>query len=357
MSGYENYGIESGKLVNPDYLPDFIELSEDFPDEATPLLDQKSVCLKNLTPDQQHWRDYGYLIKRNFIPLTLIDEYIELRNKLSLGDGLFPDARAHLYFSIIRDLCCSRNLHYLLVDLLGEEMGLHFTLSGFKSTQRGWHQDDYLNPEDTMGRYVAVWMAMGDIDPDSGPFEFVPGSHKWPCLRRGKVAALVKPEAHSSTHEWVTAAEYFVNKAAENHMKRTGLEAVQFDAKKGDILIWHAKMMHRGSIPRNPDLSRPALIGHYAAIRNRHHLRGEITRHGDGGYFWEDSAGGDVLTEDRVSRGDTSHTPNGRGAEFAHAAESAPLPWARSALHHLRQAVGGFAGQHRREKTPRRRPL
>jgi hypothetical protein len=345
MSGYENYGIQSGQLLDPDYLPHFLELAEDYPDEALPLLDQKAVWLKNLTPDQQHWRDFGYVIKRNFISSALIDEYAEFRNKLNVGDGLLPDARAHLWSSVIRDLCCSRELHYLLVDLLGEEMGLHFTLSGYKSTQRGWHQDDYLNPGDTMARYVAVWMAMGDIHPDSGPFQFIPGSHKWPCLRGDKVKAFVKPEIHGNTHEWATVSEYFVNKAVEKYMKEMGSETAQFDAKRGDILVWHAKMMHRGSVPGDPDLSRPALIGHYAAIRNRRHLRGEINRHRDGGYFWEDVEAGDILTPDRVSRQDTSRTPSRRMTECAHAAESAPLPWARSALYHLQQAVRGFAGR------------
>src|SRR6267378_7533886 len=34
-----------------------------------------------------------------------------------------------------------------------------------------------------------------------------------------------------------------------------------------------------------------------------------------------------------------------------------PLPWARSALHHVRQAAAGRAGHHRREQAPWRRPL
>jgi hypothetical protein len=329
MSGYESYGIESGKIIDPDHLPHFLELAEDYPDEGSPLLDQKTVSLRDLTPDQQHWRDFGYVIKKQFIPPNLINEYLILRDKLNLGDGHFmrgdaADAYPYLYSSVIRDICCSRELHYLLVDLFGEEMGLQFTLNSFKSTERGWHQDDYFNPGDSMAHYCAVWMAMDDIHPDSGPFEFVPGSHKWPCLSGDKVKVLIKPDAHCIVHEWVTAAEYFVNKAVENYMKEVGSEAVQFHAKKGDILIWHAKMMHRGSIPRNPLLSRPALIAHYPAVRHFSRYFGkEIRRHGNGGYFWERSADGLVLTEDKIGRGATLHAPNGLAADFGDAAASA----------------------------------
>jgi hypothetical protein len=310
MPGWENYGLESDTLVNPHYIPSLAELSEDYPDDSVPLLDQKTTKISGITKDQQFWRDYGYLIKERFIPHNLIDEYIEIRRKANLGAGLFPDCHPHLYSSVIRDMCCSRELHYLLVDLLGEEMGLHFSLNGFKSSERGWHQDDYLNPEKTMARYVAVWMAMGDIHPDSGPFEFIPGSHKWPCLRREKVRAFVKPEIrYHENNEWIISAEYFVNKAVEKRVNDTHAEVVQFNAKKGDILIWHAKLMHRGTIPKNPDLLRPALISHYSNVRDRRDIGNEITRHGDGGYFWEFSSMGEVLSEDKFSRTEAAIEP------------------------------------------------
>jgi hypothetical protein len=303
MPGWENYGFESGKLVNPHHIPRFLELSENFPEDAVPLLDQKTPNLKGITRDQQHWRDYGYLIKTNFVQNSLIDEYIYIRNQLKLGAGEFQDITPYLNYSVIRDICCSRELHYLLVDLLGEELGLHFLLTSFKSTERGWHQDDYLNPENTMARYAAIWIAMGDIHPDSGPFEFVPGSHKWPCLRREKVRALVKPEEVSNAnHDWAVIAEYLVNKSVDQQIRDTGSEIVQFNAKKGDILIWHGKLMHRGSIPKNSNLLRPALICHYSNIRDRRDIGSEITRHGDGGYFWEFSGLGRVLSEDQLAR-------------------------------------------------------
>jgi hypothetical protein len=301
--GYDDHGLRTGQLININRIPHFLELAEQFPEQDVPLLDQNSTNLKMPTPDQQHWRDYGYIIKRNFIAHDLIDEYLSIRRKMNLGSGPFPDITPYLNHSVIRDMCCSRELHYLLVDLLGEELGVHFLLADFKSTERGWHQDDYLNPSDTMARYAAIWMAMGDIDPDSGPFEFVPGSHKWPCMRRDKVKALVVPEARDTgDHSWAVIAEARVNKAVEAYIQETGAKVVRFDAKKGDILIWHGKLMHRGSIPHNPALLRPSLIAHYSNIRSRRDFGNEITRHGNGGYFWEFSTLGRSLTADRFSR-------------------------------------------------------
>lgn len=300
--GLENIGLESGTLVNPSYIPHFLDLTEDFADEAVPLLDRDDAVLYNLTDDQIHWHNFGYVIKRNFVPHDLIDEYLSIRERENLGAGAFPNTTPYLYHSAIRDICCSRELHYLMVDLLGEELGLHFLLSSFQSTQRGWHQDDYLNPEDVMGRYAAVWIAMGDVHPDSGPFEFVPGSHRWPCLRREKVRTLVVPEIRANTDLWTVHAEYFVNKAVENYIEETGSEIAFFDAKKGDILIWHAKLIHRGSIPKDPSLTRPALIAHYSNIRDRRDIGDHIVRHGDGGYFWQFPERGKPLREDKFER-------------------------------------------------------
>jgi hypothetical protein len=301
--GFENYGIDSGKLLNPGFVPNFNDISEPFPEENALLLDQRLVKLKNLTVDQRHWQQDGYLIKRHFLDHKLIDQYIDIRNKLNLGFGPFPDITLYLYHSVIRDMCCSPELHYLLVDLIGEELGLHFILADFKSTERGWHQDDYLNPEDTRARYVAVWMAMGDIDMDAGPFEIIPGSHKWQCLRKNKVQELVVPELRGrGDHEWAIVAEHSVNKSVERHIAETKSEIVKFDAKKGDILIWHGKTMHRGSIPNNPNLMRPAMICHYSNVRSRRDFGNEITRHGNGGYFWEFESMGRTLREDQFPR-------------------------------------------------------
>lgn len=323
-AGYENVGIEMGHLVDPNRIPDFLELAEDYPDEHELFLNQNNVRHKGISADQQHWREHGYLIKRNFIPHELIDEYNLIRKKLDLGDGPFESITPYLNHSTIRDICCSKDLHYLLVDLIGEEMGLHFILADYVSTTRGWHQDDYLNPENTYARYCAVWMAMDDIDPDSGPFEFVPGSHKWPCLRNNLVKELIIPEQRETGgHHWAVAAEYHVNKSVENYIEHTGSRVEKFDAKKGDILIWHGKLMHRGSIPRNKDLMRPAMISHYSNIRNRRDFSNEITRHLDGGYYFEFSDLGRPLTGDVFDRNQLSAEAKGPGEPNAQSSRPA----------------------------------
>jgi ectoine hydroxylase-related dioxygenase (phytanoyl-CoA dioxygenase family) len=122
-------------------------------------------------------------------------------------------------------------------------------------------------------------------------------------MRNNKVKELVVPEIRNDgTHHWAVAAEYLVNKSVDNYIRETGSEPKKFYAKKGDVLVWHGKLMHRGSIPNDPTKLRPAMIAHYSNIRNRRDFSSEITRHGRGGYYWEFGYMGRPLTDDQFPR-------------------------------------------------------
>ena len=141
-------------------------------------------------------------------------------------------------------------------------MLLHLTLTGWVSTERNWHQDDYLNPPFVNSWYAAVWVALDRIDPDSGPFEYVPGSHAWPLLRGDKVRAhMLEEEAEARDPEtgaglWPTLSEKLVVPAIEAELASKQSRTEHFLAEKGDVLIWHGRLMHRGSSPRRTDLLR-----------------------------------------------------------------------------------------------------
>ena len=81
---------------------------------------------------------------------------------------------------------------------------LHLVLSGWVSSERTWHQDDYLNPDFVNSHYAAVWVALRDISPDCGPFQFVRGSHKWPLTRRDKVLANCPVKTTAADPAWPT---------------------------------------------------------------------------------------------------------------------------------------------------------
>jgi hypothetical protein len=242
-------------------------LCEDADELVSPPLDRTDCDETGLSADQKFWRDNGYLIKQGFIPEDLIDRYCEVRARHPSPGG-WTCPVPYMYVPELRDVSLYPPLMKLMESLIGEEMGLHLNLTGWVSTERNWHQDDYLNPPYINSWYAAVWIALDDIHEDSGPFEFVPGSHKWPVMKRHKVRMFLKPEERDHPN-WPGLAERFINGVAEAEIAKRGIKIRNFIAKKGDLLIWHGRLMHRGSYPKVPGMPRKTVISHYSGISHR----------------------------------------------------------------------------------------
>lgn len=257
----------------------FEQLSEKLPDEKLPPLDRENVDEGSLTEDQLFWRKNGFLIKENFIPQSLIDAYCDdFERSLSLEQrpSGYNTPTPYMSKDTIKDLCLYEPLSEKLKELIGHEMGMHLNLTGWKSTERNFHQDDYLNPPFVMTHYAAVWFALDDIHEDSGPFEYIPGSHKWPLLRRDKVLAQVSP-SEAANPAWPATTERFVVPAVEAKIAEMGMPSQKFIAKKGDILIWHGALVHRGTKPNNPDLFRKTIITHFSSLNHRQDMQRRAT--------------------------------------------------------------------------------
>ena len=54
-------------------------------------------------------------------------------------------------------------------------------------SQQALHRDSIVVPTPIFGELLAAWIALQDIDPASGPLEYVPGSHKLPKPRKSFV--------------------------------------------------------------------------------------------------------------------------------------------------------------------------
>lgn len=264
---------------------EFTDFCEFIPDKKKPFLDRHKVREFSLTDDQWQWRRDGHIIKREFIPHDLIDNYCRRwleDNDLKTGRG-YQTPTPYLFVDEIKDLCLHPPLMAILKEIIGYSMGMHLNLTDWISTERNWHQDDYLNPDFIRGHYAAVWFALDDIPPISGLFEYIPGSHRWPVVRRSKVTEHLKKQNFALDESWPKQSENFLNELFERQIRETGGKVQRFQAQKGDVLIWHPWLTHRGSKPLRSDLRRKSIISHYSSIRHRtdmpsrsFHTNGEI---------------------------------------------------------------------------------
>jgi len=235
-------------------------------DALVPLIDREEVSDCDLTEKQKQFREDGVLILPGLIDDSLIKKYCQVREPLPLGG--YQSSTPYMFVNEIKDIALDKRLSSVMEELIGEPMGVHLNLTGWVSTERDWHQDEYLNPPCVNGWYISVWIALDDISPDSGPFEYVPGSHKWDLVRRNKVLEFLKPKERIS-NAWPKFSERFLTKLFNDKVTEKGLETKQFIAKKGDVLFWHSRLMHRGTKPNNPSLLRKSLICHYSGINHR----------------------------------------------------------------------------------------
>ena len=126
------------------------------------------------------------------------------------------------------------------------------TIAAHKGSQQGVHSDSIHMTTYPLGYLTAAWIAFEDIHPDCGPLVYYPGSHKLPYLFSKDVGITeddFKREGYAPYH-----ARY--EPAIREVIETNQIEPHYFHARKGDVLIWHANLLHGGSARKNMQLSR-----------------------------------------------------------------------------------------------------
>ena len=150
----------------------------------------------------------------------------------------------------IKALATNATVLHLLSTLYGRRAWPFQTLNFPVGTQQHFHTDS-VHFSSVPERYMCgVWIALEDINADSGPLMYYPGSHAWPIYVNEHVC---RHGGNQQTYEplW--------RQLVELH----DIQPVTFQAKKGQALIWAANLLHGGSRQKNPHLTRWSQVTHY----------------------------------------------------------------------------------------------
>jgi ectoine hydroxylase-related dioxygenase (phytanoyl-CoA dioxygenase family) len=126
------------------------------------------------------------------------------------------------------------------------------------SSQRA-HSDSIHMTTYPLGYLIAVWIALEDTNMENGPLFYYPGSHRLPYLlnhdfNEGETALTLGKKDYP---DYEDALEALINK---NHFEKK-----IFLAKKGDVFIWHANLVHGGLPVLDRELTRKSMVIHYYA--------------------------------------------------------------------------------------------
>ncbi len=207
----------------------------------------------------------GYTVLENYFPESATTALnAEIDRLLDSGEtGFNYTGRKIFNLPEQSDVAESFFRHRPLLEILSFLLGkpaLPFQSMNFTagSEQRA-HSDSIHMMTEPPGYLIATWIALEDCTEDNGPLFYYPGSHRLP---------IITTEHYNSGNTFFTIGENS-NRRYENKMAEViaenGLQKQLFVAKRGDVLIWHANLLHGGSPITRPGATRKSMVCHYFA--------------------------------------------------------------------------------------------
>lgn len=157
----------------------------------------------------------------------------------------------------VRQLCLLPTVLDLLQHLYGRRPIPFQSLNFAIGSQQPVHSDAVHFHSYPHGFMCGVWIALEDVQEHSGPLMYYPGSHRLPYLSAEDLG--LTPEAMRSEQH----PQKFFQDHWDAEIERHGFSKHLFHPRCGDILIWHANLLHGGEAVENPDLSRWSQVNHY----------------------------------------------------------------------------------------------
>ena len=152
----------------------------------------------------------------------------------------------------VRRLALNKRLTPIIRDLLGHVPVICNSLSFQQGSSQPDHVDALYMTPPTPGHLVASWVAVEDCDVNAGPLRYFPGSHRIP------------PYVFSSgKHTYIPEEMDAWNAYMREHVERLGLKPEIFPARRGDVFIWSAYLLHGGSHIVDTKLTRKSVVFHY----------------------------------------------------------------------------------------------
>jgi hypothetical protein len=145
----------------------------------------------------------------------------------------------------------------LLRQLYGREPFAFQTLNFAVGSEQHFHSDAVHFHSYPHGYMCGVWFALQDIEAESGPLHYFPGSHRLPYLS-AQVLGLTPQQVAAETQPQSLFEAHWRKAVAEQ-----GFQPERFLARRGDVLIWHANLLHGGEPVRNRQLRRWSQVVHY----------------------------------------------------------------------------------------------
>jgi ectoine hydroxylase-related dioxygenase (phytanoyl-CoA dioxygenase family) len=157
----------------------------------------------------------------------------------------------------LKEVGRDNQLMELLSALIGSEVELFQSINFLMGSEQKTHSDSIHMTTYPLGGLLGVWVALEDTDMNNGPLHYYPGSHKLPYY-------LNSDYDNEGNYYMIGDKDYTqYEKMLEEKIIEHKIEKKIFTAKKGDVLIWHANLMHGGEPHIDKERTRKSMVFHY----------------------------------------------------------------------------------------------
>ena len=217
---------------------------------------------ENIKAQLLPWSQNGYVILNKFFSEAEIDSFNKEIEDLIASKKVKEQYINKIMFAIhdsdlLLGAGTNKRLMNVLSVLLGKKVDLFQSINFLTGSQQRTHSDSIHMTTFPYGNLIAVWVALEDITADCGPLHYYPGSHKLPYIMNGDYGN-VGSKYKLGDKTYVDYEDHI-----ETVVGKHDFEKKVFLAKKGDILIWHANLLHGGEAVTNENSSRKSMVFHY----------------------------------------------------------------------------------------------
>ena len=167
----------------------------------------------------------------------------------------------HLHSDNARSIGLNPQIMNILDFLFGMKACIYTSLYFEYGTQQPIHRDSPFFETFPRNYFLGVWVALENIDPDSGPLMYVPGGHRFECDPHEIYQRVLSQNPNASTNQLVgMSLETYYGQVMERSSSVASPEVVPL--RKGDVAIWHPLTPHGGSPAQQPHLTRRSIVFH-----------------------------------------------------------------------------------------------
>ena len=247
--------------------------SEDFKKcDATPqefcspeALEKTEIYCESDADQKENLRNYiskGYVVLPQFFDSRIIDSINLEVDTLVKSKRIKAQYTNRIMFAFrqsntLRTAATDSKLKELLDVLIGGEAVLFQSINFEFGTEQRTHSDMIHMSTYPLGGLIGVWVALEDITYENGPLHYYPESHLLPYY-------LNESYNNKGTKFRIGNQPYSAYESMiEGKLKESNLSKEIFLAKKGDVLLWHANLLHGAEKQLDKTKTRKSVVFHY----------------------------------------------------------------------------------------------